>query len=362
MTRTSWLLLAPLLAGCVSPAGELRGLADLPPLDCAALVTGGAFLTAAATPAGTFPDARTEAGAVPVPAGSVPDEPIPIAAVLDVLQRGGVFQRVAVDPDPDHRRSVRRQLQPGGGNPDTLRFLQQARDDGFDVLLVVEELEDGPIDCQGTNSRWPVTFAAWILLGFGALIPDHTFESRATLKVTVRELPTGRILHHLLLVAGPIELALVERSDLLGILSSILVPPFWVGDDHAAVGAAVRDITQRRLLLSLARDLKSESVRQPVRANAAASIVLVDTGKGPTVTVESLESLSVARLRCEGPLPTATRATFEQALLASMTRDGERYRYAALLPPLVGKVHVQVLVGTIRGGVASATFAPGERP
>jgi hypothetical protein len=355
------LLLWPWLGACASPSGELRGLAELPPLDCAALVTGGAFLTTAASGDGTFAAAAAD-GAGAAAADGAPQEPIPIAAVLEVLQGGGVFQRVAVDPDPEHRRRVRRQLQAGGGSPELLRFLQQARDDGFDVLLVVEQLEDGPIDFQGTNSRWPVTFAAWILLGFGALIPDHTFESRATLRFSVRELPTGRVLHDQLLTAGPIELALLERASVLGILSSILVPPFWVADDREVAGSAVRDVTVRRLLVSLARELKSESVRQRLREQSVASVMLVETARGPLVTVDSLESLAVVRLRRDGPLEPAAAAAFEQALLGSMTRTGDRHRYEALLPPLSGPAHVQVLVGTIRGGVASATFAPGGGP
>ena len=47
------------------------------------------------------------------------------------------------------------------------------------------------------------------------------------------------------------------------------------------------------------------------------------------------------------------------ALLASRLRDGERWRYEAALPAGARGL-VQVLVGTLRGGVASATFAPQE--
>jgi hypothetical protein len=51
-------------------------------------------------------------------------------------------------------------------------------------------------------------------------------------------------------------------------------------------------------------------------------------------------------------------AAFERALLASRRWDGERFRYAAPLPVELQGVPVQVLVGTIRGAVASATFVP----
>lgn len=341
------------LAACQSTAAELGGLVDLPPLDCAVLVTGGTFLSTNG-PGGTFAPADPGAPALAT-------EPIAIDAVVDELRQSRVFQRVSLDGDAGHRRVVRDRLRAGAGDPEVQQFLQRARDEGFDLLLVVEELQDGPIDSQGINGRWPVTFLTWILLGFGAVIPDHTFESRATLRVTLRELQTGRVLHDPLLVGGPIELALFERSDLVGLLMSILVPPFWVGDDAEAVGRAVRETTQRRLLLSLARDLKSEQVRQRLRERSAARLLLVEDERGLRIQADSAESLSVVRLRGHGSLGAEAAAAFERELLASRSFDGERFRYEAPLPGSVRGDRVQVLVGTIRGTVASATFAPGAR-
>jgi hypothetical protein len=350
MTWRGGLLLLS-LAACQSTAGELGGLADEPPLDCAVLVTGGAFLASDGAAAGTFAAARS------LPSGR-PAEPIPIEDVVDQLRQGRVFQRVALDGDAGHRRDVRERLRGGAGDPELQRFLQRARDEGFDLLLVVEELQDGPVEAQGTNGRWPITFVTWILIGLGIVIPDQTFESRATLRVTLRDLQTGSVLHDPLLVAGPVELALFERSDVLGMLLSIVLPPFWIADDPVKVGAAVRETTQRRLLLSLARDLKSESVRQRLRERSAAQLLLVADGTGPRITAESAESLSVVRLRGAQPLPAHAVAAFERALLASRRWDGERFRYAAPLPVELQGVPVQVLVGTIRGAVASATFVP----
>ncbi|MBL8726852.1 MAG: hypothetical protein JNM25_00385 [Planctomycetes bacterium] len=356
MTRARrWLAVLGLLwlVACQSTAGEVGGLADLPPLDRAVLVTGGAFLVSNGE-AGTFaPAAR------PGDPALLLAEPIAIDVLVDELRQSRVFQRVALDGDAGHRRLVRDRLRAGAGDPEVQQFLQRAREQGFDLLLVVEELQDGPIDAQGTNGRWPVTFLTWILLGFGALIPDHTFESRATLRVTLRELQTGRVLHDPLLVGGPIELALFERSDLVGLLLSMVVPPFWVGDDAGAVGEAVRDTTRRRLLLSLARDLKSESVRQRLRERSAARLSLVEGDAGLRVTADSAESLSVVRLRSERALSPEVAAGFERALLASRRLEGDRFYYEAPLPNVLRGDRVQVLVGTIRGTVSSATFAPG---
>lgn len=351
---------ACLLGGaCQSPAGELSGLAEGPPLDYAVLVTGGAYLVAEPGRPGTFVGAEPAADGAVGPAAA-PAEPIPMAAVLDVLQQGRVFHRVHPDEDPAHRRRVQQALQARPGDPAMQAFLQDARDRGFDLLLVVEELHDGATETQGINGRWPVTFFTWILLGIGIVIPDHTFESRATLRVTVRDLQTGAVLHDPLLVGGPIELSLTERSDWWGLLSSVLVPPFWVGNDDESLGASVRGVVQRRLLLSLARDLKSESVRQRLRERSAARLALVDDGGRPEVVVDVAESLSVARLRGAADLPAADVGAFERQLLASMRRDGDRFRYRAPLPAAARGGIVQVLVGTIRGDVASATFAPGR--
>ncbi len=357
-----WPLLLVLCCSCQSVADELRGLADTPPLDYAVLVTGGAFLTEAIGGAGTFAPTPAQAGEDadgPVAVnGTTAGEAIAMTTIVDLLRRGGVFQRVEAEIDPGQRRRQRDQLRAGATAAECQAFLQAARDDGYDLLLVVEELADGPIEAQGINGRWPVTFVTWILLGLGMFIPDHTFESRATLRVTVRELQTGRVLHDPLLLGGPIDLSLVERGAFLGIVISILVPPFWVGDDEENVVAAVRDVVQRRLLVSLARDLKSESVRQRLRERGIASFDRVDLPVGPGVAVQSRESLSVARLRSiDVALDPVVAARFEKELLESVRREGELFRYQAALPRELNGSGVQVLVGTIRGSVASATFA-----
>jgi hypothetical protein len=365
--RTVVLLASLALAGgCVTPADELGGLANQAPLDCAVLVTGGAFL-AGGVARGTFalpatPDAEAPlANGASGPAADEPVEVIPIEGIADVLVRGNVFQRVAVDPDPVRRRGAGALVAGRGHAPDLIGLLERARGDGFDYLLVVEALEDGPIDVQGTNGRWPVTFATWILLGVGAFIPDRTFESRATLRVTLRELQMGRVVHLQLLEAGPVDLALTERTDFWGLLSSIVVPPFWVGDDAEVVADTVRATTQRRLLLSLARELKTEQVRQSLREGSAATIVMSQAPEGYRVTVDSGEGLTVARLRSERQLDAAVANAFTASLLGSVRTVGGRFQYTAVLPDAARGQRVQVLVASLRGGVASATFRPEGR-
>lgn len=339
----AWGLAFALLAGCQSPTSELRGLADRPPLDYAALVSGGAYLTrTAAATSGTFASDGDDAAA---------KEPLPMSEVLVALRDAAVFQRAELDDDA-HRSDLREQLASRRSAPELLDFLQATRDRGFDLLVVVEGLQDDPIDAQGVNGRWPVTLLTWALLGIGVFIPDHTFESGVTLRVTIRDLQTGAVVADTISSAGPIDLSLVERGSALGLLSSVLVPPFWVPSDEPSVAEAVRGFTQRRLLLALARELKSEPMRQRLRNGAIAALSVQGDG---VVTVDSKEALSAVRVR-GAAIDADGGADFERRLLASLRPSGDRYVYEARLPEGAPRAGVQVLVATIAGNVASATF------
>lgn len=353
-----WLLLLGfvLLPSCAG-TDNLQGIAATAPFDRAVLVSGGAFFASNLGAEGTFlvRDPETAEGA---PDPSV--EAIPFDRIIDVLRRGRVFQRVEGDPDTARRRrmpfrAMTRRLSP--------EFLQEARRDGYDLLLVVQELRDGPIESKGTNNRWPVTFATWILLGVGALIPDHTFESRATLKVVVYELQTGYSLGVLEVESGPVDLALTERTDFLGLLSSIIVPPFWVGNDRDALAASVRATTERRLLLSLASKLKSDVFVRSLGGNAAADLSLTRSPEGLRVVVLAKEALSVVRLEGEG-VSEQDAERFAAELIRSqvpqenpLDRESKLFRYEAAVPDAATVGLFQVRVGTLGGRVESATFS-----
>lgn len=352
MRATPWLLCALSLAACAG-TDDLRGIAAKPPLDRAVLISGGAFFSPLPGSVGTFlVNKAGESPQLPNPG----EEAIPFSQIVDVLDRGRVFQRIVADTETDRRGNLRAQLAQRDPDASLAVFLAQARADGFDLLILVEELRDGPIENQGTNNRWPVTFATWILLGVGALIPDRTFESRATLKVSLRELQTGAQLLSLPIGPGPVELALTERADLLGLLMSVIVPPFWVGDDHESVVASVRATTERRMLLRLARELKSEVFRRSLDDTGPATIQLVDTSDGPQVVIDTRESLSTVRIDGPGYVDALAIEQFSKDLVASRTIQGIRFHYNAPLPKATAGGAFQVKVSTLRGGVASATF------
>lgn len=346
-----WLWLALLLsAACTTPQGELQSLAELEPLDYSVLLSGGAFVDPP-----TDLESPLAATFTPGPDG----EAFPLQRVVDVLEAARVFRRVEVDSDPAHRRALLQRLPAAFGVADgeTLAFLQAARDRGCDWLLAVERLQNGPIEAQGINGRWPITLATWFLLGVGMLIPDHTFESRATLRVTLRDLQSGRVVHEQLLPAGPVDLSLLERSNFLGVITHILVPPFWVGDDDANVADTVRAFTERRLLLSLARDLKGELARQRLRDGSIAAFELRRLGAAWQLRIVARESLAALRLR-QGDQALGGRevAAVQSALLASVVREGDRLVYTATLNLPPSQQPLQVLVASIVGNVASATL------
>jgi len=346
-------LTAVLLAACQAPGGDARSLASLPPLDGAVMVTGGAFL-------GDSGAGSANGGLMTFAPGADP-EAIPLHELVAVLEEGAVFRRVAVDPDAQHRWQVLSQLRPeGAGDDPALRdWLQQIRDQGCDWLLVVEQLQNGAIEGQGINGRWPLTLSFWLLVGLGALIPDHTFESRATLRVTLRDLQTGRVIHDPPLNAGPVDLSLVERGSFLGFAISLIVPPFWISNDDDSVRGSVREFTERRLLVSLARDLKSPAVRQRLQERSVASIGFVRREGRPWLLVDARESLSLLQVRQEGQTLSGSQAdALQAALLGSMLREESgHFRYEAPLDLPLHRGQFQVLLATIAGNVVSATFA-----
>lgn len=346
MLSRCWCALALLVAAGCSSVAAVPDSSSLPPLDASVLVTG-AFVS---LDEGPLDGAAATFGA---------DMPADLRELLGALQSARVFRRIALDPESGARQ---------GAAPWTIasgvrdQYLQRARDDGHDWLLVVEGLRDGPIESQGINGRWPITLGTWLLVGLGFLIPDHGFESRAILRVSVRDLESGRVLYESLVNAGPVELSLVERSSTLGLLTSIVVPPFWVADDEAKVRRSVSSITLQRLVQFAARELKSPTARQRLRDGSVAAIELVREPGRQRLLVSSRQAIAVVRLRQQGLDSRGPELlAFERTLLGSMRAQEAQYRYEAELP-VVGEGLFQVIVSTIEGEVVSATFGPEVRP
>jgi hypothetical protein len=319
-------------------------------------VTGGAFVRPTVEANDGRPTAVTFGGDTESPGREAFD----LAVFADVLERGRVFVRTAVDQrgvGPRHQlASLGRRA--SAHDREAQSMLAEARAHGHDLLLVVQSLNDGPVESRGINGQWPVTLAVWLLLGLGVVIPDHTYESRASLQIVLRDLETGAEIDSIALGGGPIDLALIDRTDVWGLLTSIIIPPFWVGDDPERVVRRVREASTERLLVTAAQRLKSVDVLERIRAATPADIGLRRTGEGMRVEVSAREALSFARLRAEpGGVDPAALERFSDELLASLDRGAGGLRYSALLPAAAASERVQVLVQTVAGRVASVTFA-----
>ena len=342
--------------GCQSTRVDLEGLAEQEPLPYSVLITGGAFeLPLEPDPESSPLDHtfRRESGG---------GEAIPLADLVEVLRAGRVFVRVAADSAPEEDRRLF--ANPDGplpmDHPAVQALLGRAREEGHDLLLVVRRLQDGRVEEQGINGTWPITVSVWLLLGLGMFIPDHTFESRATLNVSLRDLQTGRVLYDTERNSGPVDLALVERGSVWGIIGSIIIPPFWVPNDEEITVASVREVSARRLLVSLARQLKGVEAMQELRDRSAAHIEVERRDGSVTVQVDvpAPESLAVVRLRLDSTLLRgAALDRFEAALLAGVQPDRETgvLHYQAVYPAALEGELLQVLVQTTSGRVASET-------
>jgi hypothetical protein len=339
-------LVMALLGACRSSAfAELDSLAESAPLPYSALVTGGAFVEggeAAGPLARTF--LETE------PHG----EAIALDTIRAALGRGRVFERT----ERDARGAVERAAALRGAGPQGAdELLAVARAGGHDFLLVVERLDDREVQVQGINGQWPITASVWLLIGLGMVIPDHTYESRASLRVSIRDAQTGAVLHPMVFDAGPVDLSLIERTDIWGLLQSVIVPPFWVGDDPARVVATVRATTAARVVTKLCRELKSIAVRQRLAASMPAQITVARLEGAVRVEIEAAEGLSFVRVAVDGAMVAGeAAAAFADELLGSVIRaPNGRLVYAAVYRGPPAGEYLRVLAQTISGGVASTT-------
>ena len=348
------LMVGTLLWGCQSTQADLEGLAQQEPLPYSVLVTGGAFEPALQPDPDQSPLDHT------FRVDNEGSEAIPLRDLVEVLRAGRVFVRQEADLGPDQEWRLIAALQ--GPVPVDDRQLQgllsRARGDGHDLLLVVQRLQDGPVDEQGINGSWPITVSVWLLLGLGMFIPDHTFESRANLNISLREVQTGRILYDTVQGSGPVDLALVARGSVWGIIGSIIIPPFWVPNDDEVAVRSVRDVTARRLLVSVARQLKGVEAQQELGDRSAALIDVQrrDGRLALRVEVPAPESLAVLRMRVDSqPLRGPEFDRLEAALLAAVEQgDGFLVYEAESALELQGEL-LQVLVQTTSGRVASET-------
>lgn len=344
--RVFALSIAVCLLGCrTQPATDLPGLAERPPLPCSVLVTGGAFVEPPRSTPVPQPRARTFPG--------VDSEALSLGALAQVLERGRVFVR----SQADSQEILDRQRVAAAVDGSALEsLLAAARGDGHDYVLVVERVDDGPIEWMGVNGQWPITLATWLLVGLGAVIPDHVYESRAALRASLRDVHDGHVVQDLVVGASAVNLSLLERTGFWGWVQSILVPPFWVGDDDARVVQQIRPVVQQRLMVGLAQRLKSVDVADRVARDQPAAVVVRRLDKGLEFEIVAQETISFLRVRIDDrPLAGLAFDVFHRDLLASRALVNATLRYTAVLTTDANGDRMQVLLQTISGRAGSVS-------
>jgi hypothetical protein len=357
-SRIRWLGLSCLvvsgLTSCVSTTSEdLSSLAAKPALPFSVLITGGGFVDASAVEEVPSPLGRT----YELPGPRV--EAFRLARFVATLADAKVFVAMALDNGAavgrDTIAATKAEVAPRVASLGAT--LDRARRDGHDFLLVVEKIIDGPIEYRGVNDRWPFTIAAW-LFALGALIPDHTYESRAQLRITMRDAYSGRrVVEPILVESGPVDLNMFERCGFLGFAQSLIIPPFLTSTDPETITESVRAASIQRMLVSAVRRLKSAEVLAALDGSGPASIKILREGRGWKVSVLAKERISAVEIRLDGePLDAARTEDFETRLLRSQEVAGDTgtYRYTAPWTIRGGR-RLQILIQTDAARLSSVT-------
>ena len=357
-------LVSTLASSCTSSlVRDANRLAQLPPLPYRIAVVGGAFL----------PDAlRAELGRKPLQSdGAVPSlwsrtfepgqaEPIAFDAILRLLRRGRAATRILNLSMPD---SAFRELLANRDGAGLERAQREAEQAGADLVLVIEGLREGPVQFLGVTGQWPITTVAWLLAGLGVFVPDHRYQSKVKLRASLRDVHSGRaLMSGMLFSPAPLELALWDRSDFFGIVSSILVPPSLVGDDVAAVVEEVRRDGAQKLLLALLARLKDPETLETLRARMPLRLRLrIEAGQllVELRTQQELQDLLVEGIAADGSRQAMSDADFldfRRAFLAGSVHDSDGFSYRGKLPLKHAARELRVLVQDVAGQRASASL------
>jgi hypothetical protein len=306
------LLLLPLMGCAFTDVEGLQSLRAKPALPYSVLITGGGFVQRSVTTESEGLMSST------CPSEDRLFEAFALEQLRETLDSGNVFVTQATDTG-----SVGERLVVSGGpsiaDADLQAALTRARAGGHDFLLVVERIRDGAVEMREINERWPFTVAAW-LFAMGSLISDHTYESGARLRVSLRDAYSGHRVsaQQIVVEPGPIDLNMFDRCGFVGFVQSLVWPPFFTSTDPATIVTSVRSKSTLRILTSLGRRLKSAEVRDQLHRSSGILLSVRATRAGWEVTVTSPEPISAVALRFRGSdLQTPDTVKFEQALLAS---------------------------------------------
>ncbi len=352
-----------LTSACTSTlARDASRLASLPPLPYRIAVVGGAFLPSeergrsAAADSGSASESTLSERTFEVGVA----EPIAFDKLVDILERGRLATRVLRLASQD---ASRREALALGDSTALEEARKEAAAAEADWMLVVEGLRDGPVQSLGVTGQWPITTIAWLLAGIGLFVPDHRFESKAKLRASLVDVASGRTLtSRIVVVPGTIDLSLIDRSDFLGIASSILVPPSLVGNDRDKVVAAVRADGADRIVLGLLARLKDPELLEALRAEASLQVEARVVGAAVELVVRcerELQDTFVRTFDASGngrDMPAESLAAFRSELAKSIERGDRWITYRARFPLRGGDAELRFVVQDLAGQAASMTL------
>ncbi|MGE0144100.1 MAG: hypothetical protein AB7I19_08740 [Planctomycetota bacterium] len=331
-------------------------LVEQPSLPYSVLVVGGAVVESSSPSAGS---SNPLASTFPAASGAIL---ITHDELATALRSTRVFTRVAVEPMANE--DARLWLELGSvrdglplSDPRVAALLARARKGGHDFVLVLHRVVDGGIEDYGINERWPLTAATWLLVGLGVLVSDHTYESRAVLESSLFDAEEGRLLHRSIGSGAIVELSLLERTDFVGLLQSVLVPPFWVASDGESIVESLREPTIARLLGSMARELKGLACRRDIAENLGVEIEVSRDRADWNIDVFAREGIASASIVVDGvAAPAELEGQFVSQLLLSQEEEPSgRVLARARWSPPTGARMLQVLIRTVSGRLVSST-------
>ncbi|HHI80312.1 MAG TPA: hypothetical protein ENK02_10060 [Planctomycetes bacterium] len=352
------LLLSGLLASCAGGGVlSLEELAAEPPLPYRLGIDGGGFLLRGGA-------GRVEPGgrilASTLFDGKKGSEVIPFERLLDNFRRGRLASSLVVlaEGDPAARAKVARTRGPGA---DLEALRARARKRGCDLLLVIEGVEDAPVLNHGVNGQWPIASLGWLLIGLGMFVPDHDFEVPVRFKASLRDVYSGKVLQSIVVTPGPFSLSLFQRGSLLGLITSIIVPPPLVGSDPEVVVTKLRRESRRRLILRMLARLKDPQTDESLKRNLPLRLDLLPGRRGEvSVAIRGRQEVLALRFSLDGkPLPGSRQKA--AALLATEKREAGQVSYARVLGGLPRRGLLRVHVRDLAGNQVSGSLDLGGR-
>jgi hypothetical protein len=192
-------------------------------------------------------------------------------------------------------------------------------------------------------------------------VPDHDFEVAVRFKASLRDVYTGKVLQSIVVTPGPFSLSLFQRGSVLGLITSIIVPPSLVGSDPDSVVAKLRKESRQRLILRMLARLKDPQTDESLKRNVPIRLDLLQARRGEvSVVIRGRQEVLALGLTLDGK-PLQESRLRVASLLATERREEGQVSYAKVLRGLPGRGILRVHVRDLAGNQVSGSLNLGNR-